>query len=193
MTGKKGQKKRFWSKDEKHLICAQARVAGGSVAQVARWYSMNANLIHKWLRAPRFATDFSDDTLKIEGVASSLVSIPPPALEAPLSVQRVDITLPDGRRILGRRDGIACGFGFGLRFDVMTPVPAQTKIWLAVGVRDMRKQFNGLLALAEAVLKQDPYSGHLFVFRGRRGDLVKIVWWEFAPVRQGRETIRGMV
>ena len=75
----------------------------------------------------------------------------------------------------------------------MTPVPAQTKIWLAVGVRDMRKQFNGLLTLAEAVLKQDPYSGHLFVFRGRRGDLVKIVWWEFALVRQGRETIRGMV
>ena len=75
----------------------------------------------------------------------------------------------------------------------MTPVPAQTKIWLAAGVRDMRKQFNGLLALAEAVLKQDPYSGHLFVFRGRRCDLVMIVWWKFAPVRQGRETIRGMV
>jgi transposase len=58
------------------------------------------------------------------------------------------------------------------------PVPAQTKIWLAAGVTDMRKQFNGLSALAEAVLKQDPYSGHLFVFRGRRGDLIKIVWWD---------------
>ena len=43
---------------------------------------------------------------------------------------------------------------------------------------DMRKQFNGLSALAERVLKQDPFSGHLFVFRGRRGDLVKIVWWD---------------
>lgn len=60
----------------------------------------------------------------------------------------------------------------------MIPVPAQTKIWLAAGVTDMRKQFNGLSALAESVLKQDPYSGHLFVFRGRRGDLVKIVWWD---------------
>ena len=101
MAGKKGQKKRFWSDDEKHTICAQARVAGVSVAQVARWYWMNANLIHKWLRDPRFATDFSDDTLEIEFVASSLVSIPPPALEAPLSVQRVVIKLPDGRRIWG--------------------------------------------------------------------------------------------
>ena len=60
-------------------------------------------------------------------------------------------------------------------------------------MRDTRKQFNGLLALAEAVLKQDLYSGRLFVFRGRRCDLVKIVWWEFALVRQGRETIRGIV
>lgn len=41
----------------------------------------------------------------------------------------------------------------------MIPVPAQTKIWLAAGVTDMRKQFNGLSALAESVLKQDPYSG----------------------------------
>lgn len=111
MAGKKGQKKRYWSDDEKHSICAQARVVGISVTQVARRYSMNANLVHKWLRDPRFATDFRDDALEInevaaflpveiEGVASSPTSAPPPALEAPLSAQRVDITLSDGRRIL---------------------------------------------------------------------------------------------
>jgi transposase len=42
----------------------------------------------------------------------------------------------------------------------------------------MRKGFNGLAALAEKVLERDPYSGHLFVFRGRRGDLVKVIWWD---------------
>lgn len=42
----------------------------------------------------------------------------------------------------------------------------------------MRKGFNGLSALAEGVLREDPFSGHLFVFRGRRGDLLKIVWWD---------------
>ena len=72
MAGKKGQKKRFWSDDEKHTICAQARVASVSVAQVARRYSMNANLIHKWLRDPRFATDFSDDVLEIDEVPAFL-------------------------------------------------------------------------------------------------------------------------
>ena len=53
----------------------------------------------------------------------------------------------------------------------MIPVPASTKVWLAAGVTDMRKGYNGLSALAEKVLEQDPYSGHLFVFRGRRGQL----------------------
>ncbi len=60
----------------------------------------------------------------------------------------------------------------------MIPVPMQTKVWLAAGVTDMRKGFNSLSALAERVLEQDPFSGHLFVFRGRRGDLVKIIWWD---------------
>jgi transposase len=54
MAGKAGQKKRFWSDDEKRSICAQTTTAGVSVAQVARRYGMNANLIHKWLRDPRF-------------------------------------------------------------------------------------------------------------------------------------------
>ena len=112
MAGKKGQKKRFWSDEEKVSICAQARSAGVSVAQVARRYAMNANLIHKWLRDPRFAPDeAAPETeaaeflpIEIEGLASPspLPQLPaPPSLSgAPLSAQRVDITLSDGRRIL---------------------------------------------------------------------------------------------
>lgn len=60
----------------------------------------------------------------------------------------------------------------------MIPVPASTRVWLAAGVPDMRKGFNGLAALAQDVLKQDPFSGHLFVFRGRRGDLLKVIWFD---------------
>ena len=55
MAGKKGRKKRFWSDEEKISICAQTSATGVSVAQVARRYAMNANLIHKWLRDPKFA------------------------------------------------------------------------------------------------------------------------------------------
>jgi transposase len=60
----------------------------------------------------------------------------------------------------------------------MIPVPANTRVWLAVGVTDMRRGFRALAAQAEATLKQDPIAGHLFVFRGRRGDLIKIIWWD---------------
>jgi transposase len=60
----------------------------------------------------------------------------------------------------------------------MIPVPGSTKVWLASGVTDMRKGFNGLSMLAQDALEQDPFSGHLFVFRGRRGDLVKIIWFD---------------
>jgi len=42
----------------------------------------------------------------------------------------------------------------------------------------MRKGFNGLAAQTERVLSSDPHSGHLFVFRVRRGDLLKIIWWD---------------
>ena len=48
----------------------------------------------------------------------------------------------------------------------MIPVPANTRVWLAAGVTDMRKGFAALAAQAESVLKQDPFAGHLFVFRG---------------------------
>ena len=57
MAGKKGQKKRFWSDDGKMSICAQTRAPGVCVAQVARRYAMNTNLIHKWLPDPKFAPD----------------------------------------------------------------------------------------------------------------------------------------
>jgi transposase len=64
----------------------------------------------------------------------------------------------------------------------MIPVPAQTiangavRVWLATGRTDMRKGFSSLAVLVQEKLKQDPHAGHLFVFRGRRGDLIKMIW-----------------
>jgi transposase len=59
----------------------------------------------------------------------------------------------------------------------MFGLPTGTRIWLAAGVTDMRKGFDGLGALVQTQLAEDPYSGHVFVFRGRRGDRVKLWWW----------------
>ncbi|MGB8267581.1 MAG: IS66 family insertion sequence element accessory protein TnpB [Candidatus Velthaea sp.] len=61
---------------------------------------------------------------------------------------------------------------------VPTSVPAGTRIWLAAGTTDMRKGFTGLSALVQGALSSNPFCGHMFVFRGRRGDLLKILWWD---------------
>ena len=52
------------------------------------------------------------------------------------------------------------------------------RIYLAGGPTDMRKGFDGLSRLVQEVLRQDPCSGALFAFRGRRGDRVKLLWWD---------------
>ena len=52
----------------------------------------------------------------------------------------------------------------------MIPVPTGVRVWLATGHTDMRKGFDGLALLVQETLKRDPHAGHLFVFRGRRGD-----------------------
>jgi transposase len=58
------------------------------------------------------------------------------------------------------------------------PLPSGTRIWIAAGVTDLRKGFTGLSATVQTVLEKDPFSGHVFVFRGRRGDLIKVLWWD---------------
>jgi transposase len=53
-----------------------------------------------------------------------------------------------------------------------------TKIYLACGTTDMRKGFDGLAVLVQQVLAQSPHCGAIFAFRGKRGDLVKLLWYD---------------
>lgn len=59
----------------------------------------------------------------------------------------------------------------------MIGLPAGTRIWLVAGTTDMRCGFNGLAAKVQTALTENPFSGHVFVFRGRRGDTIKVLWW----------------
>jgi transposase len=59
----------------------------------------------------------------------------------------------------------------------MIGLPLGTRVWLAAGVTDMRKGMGGLAALVQTALAENPFSGHVFAFRGKRGDLVKLLWW----------------
>jgi len=61
---------------------------------------------------------------------------------------------------------------------LITGISAGTRVWLAAGVTDMRRSFTGLCGMVQNILHEDPFSGHIFVFRGRRGDRIKLLWWD---------------
>lgn len=59
----------------------------------------------------------------------------------------------------------------------MMGLPAGTRVWIAAGATDMRRGFDGLASIVQNTLDLDPFSGHVFVFRGRRSDRIKVLWW----------------
>ena len=92
------RKRRVWSDDEKRMICAQTRLPGVSVSQVARRYDVNANLVFTWLRDPRYADACEDDTapcflpVELVGEATSAQAPDEP-------VTRMEIEVAGGLRL----------------------------------------------------------------------------------------------
>ena len=91
------RRRRYWTDDEKRAIVAQALVPGVSVSRVARQHGMNANLLFKWLRDPRFRPSENGvgDFLPIEVVADPVVA----AIDQPASGGTIEIVLPNGHRL----------------------------------------------------------------------------------------------
>lgn len=58
----------------------------------------------------------------------------------------------------------------------MIPIPAGCRVWIATGHTDMRRGMQGLALQVQEQLKRDPHAGDLYIFRGRRGNLAKILW-----------------
>jgi transposase len=60
----------------------------------------------------------------------------------------------------------------------MIGIPAGTRIWIVAGVTDMRRGFVGLSGMVQTALQEQPFSGDVYIFRGRRGDLIKVLWFD---------------
>ena len=96
--GQKRRRRRFWDAGEKRRIVAQTRVPGVSVSQVARRYDVNANMVFKWLRDPRFNA--------LEGDAASFLPVEvisgpvPPVMDVAEPDGRIEITLREGHRVV---------------------------------------------------------------------------------------------
>ena len=152
-------------------MMAETQAPGASVSVVARRHDVNSNQLFRWRRQllPKVAVE-----------SGAMV---------PVAIARDG----DRPRRTGREGIIEIVFGCGARVRLrgavssetlrqviellaINALPAGTRVWLAAGATDMRKGFDGLAAQAQTVLGQDPFSGHVFCFRGRRGDLVKLLW-----------------
>ena len=60
----------------------------------------------------------------------------------------------------------------------MIGLPSSTRVWIVAGHTDMRKGFDGLAAMVQTALAANPFCGHVFVFRGKRGDILKVLWFD---------------
>lgn len=93
-----GRKRRIWTDEEKRMICAQTRVPGVSVSQVAQRYDVNTNLVFTWLRDPRFAAAGQDEVptafLPVEVVATQETPAPERRGDG-----RIEIELVGGHRM----------------------------------------------------------------------------------------------
>ena len=150
------------------------------MSRVAQRYGVNANLLFTWRRQEaRAAGSGEAESVKLLPVRVSGCRSAGGGSRRGVGSGRADgdrswRRRTHHRRRGRRRDGAgARGQGAGAP---MIPVPAGVRVWLATGHTDMRKGFDGLALIVQEALKRDPHSGHLFVFRGRRGDLIKCLW-----------------
>jgi hypothetical protein len=153
-----------------------------SVAEFARRRDIHPNLLHSWRRQMKSGeVAVPDGEARFVPVAVAAAPSDAPAMresEAVVGVM-VEVVLRNGRVpdgvVPGRLAQLADVLG---RWPAMIPVPAGTQIWVACGATDMRKGFDGLAMLAQEVVKKSPFGRHLFVFRGKRADRLKILWWD---------------
>ena len=109
--------------------------------------------------------DQAKSSCKPEGASASLLVDGREAADRRRELRRLAVGV-EGGAALWRQRAVAA----------MIPISAGVRVWLATGHTDMRKGFDGLALMAQETLKHDPHGRHLFVFRGRRGDLIKCLW-----------------
>lgn len=74
----------------------------------------------------------------------------------------------------------------------MIPIPSGVRVWIATGHTDMRRGMRSLALTVQEILKRAPHAGDLYIFRGRRGDLVKILWLDGLGMSRQVHLARGV-
>ena len=173
------QRRRRWSRAEKERIVAAAMEPGAVASEVARAAGIHTSQLFRWRQQLCLRRQLPAVFKPVAIVPEPEAASPPPS---PETGGVIEIEFATGGRMRITRagrclDGVGADEGAGEgQAAAMIPVPSGARVWLATGHTDMRKGFDGLALLVQETLKRDPHSGHLFVFRGRRGGLIKVLW-----------------
>jgi transposase-like protein len=161
---------------------------GASVSGIALESGINANVLFRWRREHLRATSSAQDPIATQAMLLPVsVETATPAARRETTPTRASV--PAGGHRDRHRRCTRAPARFGRRSqralraadaegDRMIGLPANTRVWLAAGHTDMRRGFDGLAAMVQTALAENPFSGHVFVFRGRRGDIIKVLWFD---------------
>ena len=166
------QRRRRWSRAEKERIVTAALEPGAVASEVARAAGIHVSQLFRWRQQ-------LCERSQVPAGFNPVAITPEPEFgfgatcrrESRGDRDRVCGRWPDADYRSCRRadcDGADECAGEG-QAAAMIPVPSGARVWLAAGHTDMRKGFDGLALMVQETLRRDPHSGHLFVFRGRRG------------------------
>jgi transposase len=177
------ERRRRWSRSEKETWVAALMKPGANATEVAKQAGIDRSLLYRW----RQQLAASQEGLPAFVPVTVAPSMPEPA---PVSA-RAAITIAFGANVRmtieGSPDETTLANVIGaLAGDrrvrtseaprEMIAFPSGVRVWLATGHTDMRKGFGSLAVLVQETLKRNPHAGDLYVFRGRQGDLLKIIW-----------------
>ena len=160
----RGERRRRWSVEQKREIAAESLEPGISPITVARRYGISSGLLYTWRRhllegslgtASRPVAKFA--RVEVMAMPADPAPAAPPAVH-PAGGQR---RASSGARCAGA---------------AMIALQSDVRVYLACGYTDMRKGMQGLAMLVQQMLAEDPFNGALYAFRGRRGNLLKLVW-----------------
>src|SRR5271157_2587596 len=182
------ERRRRWSKGEKSRIVEETLMPGAVVSEVARRHGVAQSLLFTWRRAGAHGgtgqerrLDFASGRDRRDGAAVRIgggETVAPGDERTPNEVRRhrnrTRLRELRARRQQRRRRRASAGSERSGR--TMIPMPSGVRVWIATGHTDMRRGMQGLALQVQEQLKRDPHCGDLYVFRGRRGDLAKILW-----------------
>jgi transposase len=177
-----GQARHPWSEDEKRALVAETFFEGKTVHGVARRRNISRSMLFCWRK--QYGEALSRTAPASTPISFAPVAVAEPELAAPPASPAPSAAIPLIERVCKRRQAAYFRLRrsrFGSGGDegaaaAMIPIPSGVRVWIATGHTDMRRGMNGLALQVQQALKRDPHAGDLFVFRGRRGNLVKVLW-----------------